>query len=256
MEKKDLFDLSGRVAIVTGGSRGLGKHFGLGLARAGADVVIADILATEAAETAKEIEKEGRASLAVRVDVTREEDVQKMAHRVKEHFGKIDILVNNAGINVISPAEDFPEDQWNKVVDVNLKGVFLCAKAVGKIMIGQKCGKIVSMASIHGLVGSVHNAIAYNSTKAAVINLTRSLAVEWGKYSINVNAIAPGIILTELTRNRLENKEYHDLWVGKTPLGRIGRPEDLLGALIYLASDASNWVSGHTVVVDGGYTAL
>ena len=173
-----------------------------------------------------------------------------------KHFGRIDILINNAGINIIASAESFRPKDWDKVLNINLKGIFLCAQAVGKVMVKQRKGKIINIASIAGMVGTPHHAVAYNSSKAGVINLTRALAIEWGKYNIHVNAIAPGIIKTDLTRERLRNKEYHHYWIDRTPLRRIGRPEDLIGAVIYLASEASDWLTGQTIVIDGGYTAL
>jgi len=228
----------------------------LALADFGANVIIADIIINQAEYVAKEIIKKDIRSLAIKVDVTKPKEVQKMVFQVMKHFGRIDILINNAGINIIAPAENFAVKDWEKVLDINLKGVFLCSQVVGKVMIKQKKGKIINIASIHGLVGSTHNAVAYNSSKAGVINLTRALAIEWGKYNINVNAIAPGIIETDLTRKRLENKKYYKCWIDRTPLGRIGKPEDLIGALIYLSSEASDWLTGHTIVVDGGYTAL
>lgn len=256
MNAGSIFDLTGKVAIVTGGGRGLGSTMALALADAGADVVVTDLLISEAKEVAKEISLKRRRSLAIKADVTKPKDVQKMVFKTMKHFGRIDILVNNAGINIISPAEDFSVEDWDKVLSVNLTGVFLCAQAFGKVMIKQKKGKIINIASVAGIVGTPHNAAAYNSTKAGVINLTRSLAIEWGKYNINVNAIAPGMIETELTKKRLKNKEYYDYWIDRTPLRRIGKPEDLTGALIYLSSEASNWLTGHTIVIDGGYTAL
>lgn len=228
----------------------------LALADAGANVVIADVIINQAEYVAKEITKKNIRSLAIKVDVTKPREVQRMVSQVMKHFGRIDILINNAGINIIAPAENFAVKDWEKVLNINLKGVFLCSQVVGKVMMKQKKGKIINMASIHGLVGSIHHAVAYNSSKAGVINLTRALAIEWGKYNINVNAIAPGIIETDLTRKRLENKKYYKHWVDRTPLGRIGKPEDLIGAVIYLASGASDWLTGQTIVIDGGYTAL
>jgi NAD(P)-dependent dehydrogenase (short-subunit alcohol dehydrogenase family) len=256
MKRLNFFDLSGKVAIVTGGSRGLGRSMALALADGGAHVIIIDILISQAKEVAKEILRKGVESLAIKADVTKPREVQKMVSQVMKHFGRIDILINNAGINIIAPAENFAVKDWEKVLNINLKGVFLCSQVVGKVMIKQKKGKIINIASIHGLVGSIHHAVAYNSSKAGVINLTRALAIEWGKYNINVNAIAPGIIETDLTRKRLENKKYYKYWIDRTPLGRIGKPEDLIGALIYLSSGASNWLTGQTIVIDGGYTAL
>ena len=256
MKGTSLFDLSEKVSIVTGGGRGLGRTMALALADFGANVIIADIIINQAEYVAKEIIKKDIRSLAIKVDVTKPKEVQKMVFQVMKHFGRIDILINNAGINIIAPAENFAVKDWEKVLDINLKGVFLCSQVVGKVMIKQKKGKIINIASIHGLVGSTHHAVAYNSSKAGVINLTRALAIEWGKYNINVNAIAPGIIETDLTRKRLENKKYYKYWIDRTPLGRIGKPEDLIGALIYLSSEASDWLTGHTIVVDGGYTAL
>jgi NAD(P)-dependent dehydrogenase (short-subunit alcohol dehydrogenase family) len=256
MKRLNFFDLSGKVAIVTGGSRGLGRSMALALADGGAHVIIIDILISQAKEVAKEILRKGVESLAIKADVTKPREVQKMVSQVMKHFGRIDILINNAGINIIAPAENFAVKDWEKVLNINLKGVFLCSQVVGKVMIKQKKGKIINIASIHGLVGSIHHAVAYNSSKAGVINLTRALAIEWGKNNINVNAIAPGIIETDLTRERLENKKYCKYWIDRTPLGRIGKPEDLIGAVIYLSSEASNWLTGQTIVIDGGYTAL
>jgi len=256
MKGTSLFDLSEKVSIVTGGGRGLGRIMALALADVGANVIIADIIINQAEYVAKEIINKNIRSLAIKVDVTKPKEVQKMVSQVMKHFGRIDILINNAGINIIAPAENFAVKDWEKVLNINLKGVFLCSQVVGKVMMKQKKGKIINIASIHGLVGSIHHAVAYNSSKAGVINLTRALAVEWGKYNINVNAIAPGIIKTDLTKKRLENKEYYNYWIDRTPLKRIGKPEDLIGAVIYLSSEASNWLTGQTIVIDGGYTAL
>jgi NAD(P)-dependent dehydrogenase (short-subunit alcohol dehydrogenase family) len=254
MKPSKLFDLSGNVAIVTGGARGLGKIIALALSDAGADVVIADVLTSLADDAVKEIEKNGNRALGIKLDVTSEKDVKEMVSKVTDHFGKIDILINNAGIQCISPAEDFALEDWNRVLNINLTGLFLCSQAVGKMMISRKKGKIINISSLFGTIGSPHGAAAYNSSKAGVINLTRSLAVEWGKHNINVNAIAPGIIETDLTRKRLENKEYFDLWIDRTPLERIGKPDDLSGAVIYLSSKASDFVTGHTIMIDGGYS--
>jgi NAD(P)-dependent dehydrogenase (short-subunit alcohol dehydrogenase family) len=218
MKKTSLFGLSEKVSIVTGGGRGLGRTIALALADFGANVVVADIIINQAKNVTKEIIKKNNRSLAIKVDVTRPDEVQNMVSQVVKHFGRIDLLINNAGINIIAPAESFSGKDWERVLDINLKGVFLCSQAVGKVMMKQKKGKIINIASIHGLVGSIHSAVAYNSSKAGVINLTRALAIEWGKYNINVNAIAPGIIETDLTRKRLENKKYYQYWIDRTPL--------------------------------------
>ncbi len=256
MDAGNIFDLNGKVAIITGGGRGLGRTMALALADAGADVVVTDLLISGAKEVADEILLKRRRSLSIKADVSKPMQVQRIVTKVMDRFGSADILVNNAGINIISPAEDFAVEDWNKVLSINLTGVFLCAQAFGRIMIKQGKGKIINIASVAGMVGTPHNAAAYNSTKAGVINLTRSLAIEWGKYNINVNAIAPGMIETELTKKRLENKEYYNYWIDRTPLRRVGKPEDLIGAVIYLSSEASNWLTGHTIVIDGGYTTL
>jgi gluconate 5-dehydrogenase len=256
MKGMGFFDLSGKVVVVTGGGRGLGKTMALALADAGAHITLIDILVSQTKEVAEEILQKGKRSLVVKADVTKPREVQMMVSHVMKHFGRIDILINNAGINIIAPAESFDPKDWDRVLSINLKGVFLCAQAVGKVMIKQRKGKIINIASIAGMVGTPHHAVAYNSSKAGVIHLTRALAIEWGKYNIHVNAIAPGIIETDLTRERLKNKEYYHYWIDRTPLRRIGQPEDLIGAVIYLASEASDWLTGQAIVIDGGYTAL
>jgi len=235
------------------GAQRNGKTGKIELADGGADVVIADILTSLAEDVVKEIEERDHRALGFKLDVTNANDVQEMISKVTDHFGRIDILINNAGIQCISAAEDFALEDWTRVLNINLTGVFLCSQAVGKIMISRKKGKIINISSLFGTIGSPHGAVAYNSSKAGVINLTKSLAAEWGKYNINVNAIAPGIIETDLTRKRLEDKEYFDLWIDRTPLKRIGKPEDLSGAIIYLSSEASDFVTGNTIMVDGGY---
>jgi NAD(P)-dependent dehydrogenase (short-subunit alcohol dehydrogenase family) len=252
-----LFDLAGKVGIVTGGGRSIGKSLALALADEGADIVIVTGHSMESAEkVAEEIRKKKRASLAMKVDVSSGEDVQEMVSKVLEEFGKIDILVNNAAINIFGPAEDFSLSDWNKVLSVDLTGVFLCSQAVGRIMIEQGYGKIVNIASVGGMCGTYRKAVAYDASKAGVINLTRSLAVEWGKHHINVNAVAPGMIESDLTRKRLEDRAFSKYFVDRVPLQRIGRPEDLSGIVIFLCSPASDWITGQTIVADGGQTLL
>ena len=252
-----LFHLSGKVAIVTGGNRSIGRTLALSLADAGADVVVVAAHNMDLAyQVAEEIHGKGRDCIAVEADVSIKNEIQEMVSKTMEHFGKIDILINNAAINVFTSAADFSLDDWNRVLSVDLTGTFLCAQAVGRIMITQRKGKIVNLASVGGMCGTYRNAVAYDASKAGVINLTRSLGVEWGKYNINVNAIAPGLVESDLTRTRLEDQSRRKYFLQRIPLARIGQPEDLVGVVIFLSSEASNWITGQTIVIDGGQTLL
>ncbi len=248
----ELFDLKGKVAIVTGASRGLGRGMAIGLARAGANVVVTDILDTK--ETVDEVKKLGREALGIKVNVTKKSDVEAMVKQTLEKFGRVDILVNNAGILRIEPTEDMKEEDWDKVLAVNLKGQFLCAQEVGKNMIKQKSGKIINISSIAGKFGNPQSA-AYNASKAGVILLTKTLAIDWGKHNIQVNAICPGAFYTPMTEESFKDENLVQMIKTSVPLGRYGEPEDLVGTVIYLASEASNYVTGHALVVDGGWTA-
>ncbi|MEX2720762.1 MAG: SDR family NAD(P)-dependent oxidoreductase [Candidatus Wukongarchaeota archaeon] len=248
----ELFDLKGKVAIVTGASRGLGRGMAIGLARAGANVVVTDILDTK--ETVDEVKKLGREALGIKVNVTKKSDVEAMVQQTLEKFGMVDILVNNAGILRIEPTEDMKEEDWDKVLAINLKGQFLCAREVGKHMIKQKSGKIINMSSIAGKFGNPQSA-AYNASKAGVILLTKTLAIDWGKHNIQVNAICPGAFYTPMTEESFKDENLVQMIKTSVPLGRYGEPEDLVGTVIYLASEASNYVTGHALVVDGGWTA-
>jgi NAD(P)-dependent dehydrogenase (short-subunit alcohol dehydrogenase family) len=253
----NLFSLSGKVGIVTGGNRGIGRTLALSLAEAGADVVVVAAHNMDSAhQVEEEIRRKGRNCLAVKTDVSIKSQVEEMVSKTMERYGKIDILINNAAINIFSPAVDFSLEDWNKVLSVDLTGAFICAQAVGKIMIAQRKGKIINLASVGGLCGTYRKAVAYDSSKAGVINLTRSLGVEWGKYNINVNAIAPGMVESDLTRTRLEDQSFRKYFLERVPLGRIGQPEDLVGVVIFLSSEASNWITGQTIVIDGGQTLL
>ncbi|MEX2738337.1 MAG: SDR family NAD(P)-dependent oxidoreductase [Candidatus Wukongarchaeota archaeon] len=248
----EMFDLTGKVAIVTGASRGLGRGMAIGLAKAGANVVVTDILDTK--ETVDEVKKLGREALGIKVNVTKKSDVEAMVQQTLEKFGMVDILVNNAGILRIEPTEDMKEEDWDKVLAINLKGQFLCAREVGKHMIKQKSGKIINMSSIAGKFGNPQSA-AYNASKAGVILLTKTLAIDWGKHNIQVNAICPGAFYTPMTEESFKDENLVQMIKTSVPLGRYGEPEDLVGTVIYLASEASNYVTGHALVVDGGWTA-
>lgn len=254
----DLFRLDGKNAIVTGSAQGLGKAMAQALGEAGANVAIVDINIDLAKQTAEELSmRVGRKFIAIQTDVTREEDVKRMVEETIANLGHIDILVNNAGIVRHAPAEIMSKKDWDDVISVNLTGVFLCSQAVGRHMIERRQGKIINIASMSGLIVNYPQPqVAYNASKAGVIMLTKSLAVEWAKYNINVNAIAPGYMKTAMTAPFFEKEEYRKLWLEPTPMKRPGEPEELGGAVVYLASPASSFMTGQVLVIDGGYTLL
>ncbi len=248
------FDLSGKVAIVTGAGRGMGYHISLALAKYGADLVICSRTTSELEKVENEIEKIGRKVLIQRVDVTKISDIHAMVEASLKTFGRIDLLINNAGLNIPQWAVDVTEEAWDRIMNTNLKALFFCAQAVGKVMIQQKKGKIINVSSQSGSVGLLQRA-AYCASKGGVNLLTKALAVEWAKYNINVNAIAPTFIETPLTRPMFEKEEFREYVRRNILLGRVGQPEDVTGAIIYLASEASNLVTGHILLIDGGWTA-
>ena len=248
----DLFDLKTKTAIVTGASRGLGQAMAIGLAKAGATVVVADLLDVSA--TVDDIKRLGRDSLGVKIDVTKPADIKKMVQQTVKKFGRIDILVNNAGIIRQSPVESMTEKEWDDVIRVNLNGEFNIAQEVGKQMIKQQTGRIINIASVAGLFGSAGTA-AYCASKAGIILLTKTLAVEWAKYNINVNAICPGVFVTTMTDPFLKDPSFQQMMKTRVPLARPGVPEELVGTVIYLSSRASEYITGHALVIDGGWTA-
>jgi len=260
----DLFRLDDRVAIVTGGGRGLGRAMAHGLAEAGAHVVIADLMEDNARKVSAEIEGVGRRSMALKVDVSLPEDAKKMAETVRREFGRIDILVNDAGVvykppqegaDSSIPTEQVTPENWERVIRVNLIGTFLCSHAVGLIMIEQKRGNIVNIASMSGFVANLgrHNN-AYCASKGGVVMFTKQLAGDWGDYGIRVNAIGPGYMRTEMGAGPINHPKTKDLIKVLTPLRRPGEAEELKGLVVFLASDASSFITGQTVVIDGGYT--
>jgi len=244
----DMFSLKGKVAIVTGAGRGIGKAIALGLADAGADLVVAARTTEEVEATAEEIHKKGVKAIAFTADVRFKEQVDKMVAETVQEFGRIDVLVNNAGGMFAVPTMEMSEKQWDVIVSENLKSVFLCSQAAGIIMMTQKSGSIINMASIVGIVAQPLNA-AYAASKAGIISLTKTMATDLAEYNIRVNGIAPGLIITPGTEWLY--KKFEGI-ISDIPLGRGGRPEDMAGAVIYLASDASLYVTGETIVIDGG----
>ncbi len=250
----DLFDLKGKVAIVTGGAGGIGRALALGLADAGADVIVASRRLEHLEPVAKEIKALGRKSLAVTVDVVQEKSVGNMVARVLEVFPRIDILVNAHGLAIRKPAESFPIDEWQQVMDINARGTFLCCQAVGREMVKQRSGKIVNLSSVRGRYGLPAGYAAYCASKGAVDTLTRTLACEWAKHNVLVNAVAPTIVETELTRSALADPDYAKMMKARIPIGRWATPEDIVGPTLFFASKASDFVTGQIIYVDGGVT--
>jgi NAD(P)-dependent dehydrogenase (short-subunit alcohol dehydrogenase family) len=244
--------LKNKIAIVTGSGRGIGKSTALELAKEGAKVVVSDIDIKECQNVCDEIKKIGSDAIAVKCDISKKNDIDAMIKKTMQKFQKIDILINNAGVVLTKPFVEMTEKDWDFVLDINLKGVFLCTNAVVKQMIKQKSGKIISVASIAGEVGFMNNS-AYCASKAGIINLTRELALELSPHNINVNAIAPGVIATKMTEDMLKDKKTKEVLLTSTPLGRVGQPEEIGKAVVFLASDDSNFITGHTLVVDGGW---
>jgi NAD(P)-dependent dehydrogenase (short-subunit alcohol dehydrogenase family) len=255
VKTKELFDLSGRVAIITGGSIGLGRQMAEGLAEMGANVVLCARKKERCEQAAEELQRLGVRTLALGCDVKNADQVRAVVDAAVSSFGRIDILINNAGTSWGAPVEQMRLEHWSKVIETNLTGTFLFSQAVGKVMIAQGRGKIINIASVAGLRGSSpkFSAIGYSASKGGVIIFTKDLACKWGIHNIQVNAIAPGWFPTDMSEKVIErNKE--SLLAG-IPLGRFGGPHDLKGAAIFLASDASDFVTGHVLVVDGGQSA-
>lgn len=255
MKVKNLFDLTGRVAVITGGSVGLGRQMAEGLAEMGANLLLCARKKERCEQTARELQKLGVKTLALGCDVKDRASVQAVVEAAVDELGSIDILINNAGTSWSAPVESMTLEQWNKVIETNLTGTFLFSQAVGKIMIKQRRGKIINMASVAGLRGSPpkFSAIGYSASKGGVIIFTKDLACKWAMHNIQVNAIAPGWFPTDMSEKVIErNKEA---LLASIPLGRFGGPDDLKGAAIFLASAASDFVTGHILVVDGGQSA-
>lgn len=254
MNNLSQFDLSGRVALVTGAARGLGRSISIALARAGADVALGLRDVRTGTSLAAEIESLGRRCLPLQMDVTRLEEIGSAVENAVSRFGKLDILVNNAGVAPSNPAEAYREDDFDATIAVNLKGTFFASQAAGRIMIRQKGGTIINLGSQAGIVALPTESI-YCMTKAGISHLTRCLAVEWGKYNITVNAIAPTFIRTPGTEGALADPEFlADVESRIAALHRIGEPEDVTGAVVFLASPAAALITGHTLVIDGGWT--
>jgi gluconate 5-dehydrogenase len=247
----DLFDLTGKVAIVTGASRGLGQHFGRALALAGADLVITSRDPRSLAPFQEEIEALGRRALPLELDVREYESIQKMADAAQSAYGRLDILVNNAGCNVRKCALDVTWDDWNLVLDTNLRGTFFVAQAVARKMLARRYGRIINIGSVTAVFGYAGMA-PYGASRGGVKQVTMSLADDWGPYGITVNCLAPGWFKTAQNAVMYEDKEWVDYLCDRIPLKRPGEPRDLDGAIVFLASDASAYVTGQTVLVDGG----
>ena len=252
-----MFDLSGKVAIVTGGGRGIGLKMAEGLAEAGADVVLCSRRVENCQKAAEEISNFGGKTLALECDIKSLSDIQRVVEVTLKDFNRVDILVNNSGATWAAPAEDYPLEGWQKVMETNITGVFLFSQIAGRVMIRQKSGNIINITSILGVVGldpDVGEAIAYSASKGAVITFTKDLAAKWAKYNIRVNAIAPGWFPTDSTKWIREHHRKKIL--NHIPMEKLGEGDDLKGAVVYLASEASRYVTGITIPVDGGYLAI
>jgi NAD(P)-dependent dehydrogenase (short-subunit alcohol dehydrogenase family) len=253
MSVMSAFDLTGRVAVVTGGNRGLGEAFAHALAQAGARVAIAARDDERSAAVVEAIGADGGEALPVHLDVTRPDEIDAMVGEVTGALGPVDVLINNAGICFHRPALEVPDEEWDAVFDVNVRGVWHCAKAVGRQMVERRTGSIVNIGSMSAnIVNRPQMQPAYNASKAAVHHLTRSLAAEWAPFGVRVNALAPGYIKTDISP--VDRPEVQRYWIEDAPMRRYGLPHELGPSIVYLASDASSFMTGEVVVVDGGYS--
>ncbi|MBM3473456.1 MAG: SDR family oxidoreductase [Armatimonadetes bacterium] len=254
MALRDLFELKGRAALITGGARGIGKACAAALAEMGADVALLDIHKENLATAVADMEALGVRAVSSLCDVTVASEVEEAFAKAVETFGRLDILVNSAGITIWAKGEEMTEEQWDRVIDLDLKGTFLCCQQAARIMIPQQSGSIINIASMSGQIVNIPQCqVAYNAAKAGVMQLTKSLAVEWAPHNIRVNSLSPGYTATEMT---MTVPEYHAGWEVLIPMRRMARTDELLGAVVYLASDASTYTTGHDLVIDGAYTCL
>jgi len=250
----DLFDLTGKVALVVGGAGGIGRAQALGLADAGTDVAVASRNLEHLEKVAEEIKARGRKSLAVSVNVVDEKSVKAMADSVLKAFPRIDILVNAAGLAIRKPADAFPIDEWQQVMDINTRGTFLTCQVVGGLMVKQGSGRIINVSSVRGRYGLPGGYAAYCASKGAVDTLTRTLACEWAKHNVLVNAVAPTVVETDLTRDALADPAFANQMKSRIPLGKWAMPEDIVGATVFFAAEASSFITGQILYIDGGVT--
>ena len=251
MNTLPIFSLDGRVAVVTGGSRGIGFEIARALRDSGAHVVIADRLREAGEAAAATLQAE-----FVEADVTQSDSIRHLAEHTAARYGHVDILANIAGITHNAPAEDTSDEDWRRVFSVNLDGVFFCCREFGRLMLARGKGVIVNMASMSGLISNhPQPQAAYNASKAGVILLTKSLAGEWASRGVRVNSIAPGYVGTPMTKLGLDTPEWRRVWLSETPMGRLAEPAEIAPLAVFLASDASSYMTGSTVVIDGGYTS-
>ena len=251
---QDLFSLQGKVALVTGAAQGIGREVALGFAQYGADIVAVDLSDEKLLTLKNAIEAQKRRCLVLTIDLAHGDQIDRMAETAVKEMGRIDILANIAGVNVHKAAEEMTEKEWDFVLDINLKALFFCCQAVGKVMLRQGSGRIINMSSSFGVVG-FGGRTAYAASKAAVSNLTKTLALEWSAKGINVNALAPGPVWTEARHELFSNPEFYANLLKKVPINRTAKPVEMVGPAIFLASEASSFVTGETLLVDGGFCA-
>lgn len=256
---QNLFDLTGKIALVTGASSGLGVDFSKALAGQGASLAIVARRKDRLDALAAELEKQGTRCFAVQCDATNEQEIVDAVKQIQDHYGRIDILVNNAGTAVDAKAEIQTKEQWNRVIDINLSGVYMFAREVGKVMIEQKYGKIINLGSLHSntaISAALEHITAYCASKGGVQMLTKALAAEWAQYNITVNALGPAYFPSEMTQGAIGNDGFGQFVAARCPMGRFGRSGELNGALIYFASDASSYTTGQLLNIDGGWNCI
>ena len=247
--------VAGKVAIVTGATRGIGQAIARAYATAGIKVAVVSRSAADCEQSVREINDNGCVAMSAPCDVTQLAAFRKVVEQVVAHWGRLDILVNNAGTAITRKAIDLSEEEWDQVVDLDLKSVFFCAQSAARVMITQRSGKIINVASILGLVGA-NGLIPYCAAKGGVVNLSRALASEWARYGIQVNSLCPGYVITDINREKLSDEKAQAGLLAKTPAGRLGQVEDMTGAELFLASPASDYMTGQALTVDGGWTAI